>query len=120
MKIAYTHMGEPVPASRPRVTRWGTYNTPRYESFKSLLASEIALHLGTFGRFQGYALKLYAEFHRKSKRKADIDNFLKALMDSIQDSGIIENDTDIKHVEAKVIQVQKNPMIYFELERVGG
>lgn len=116
--ITFQFNAEPVPASRPRVERYGTHNTPKYDDYKSDFSKELQ---GAFPAERATPIKgpfkLTATFCRKYKHKADIDNFLKALMDAIQDSGIIENDSDITHVDANMFQVKEGAHTWFKLER---
>ena len=77
----------PVPASRPRVTRWGTYHLKRYSTWMK----QVALHLpvGDEPVFTG-PVAVYCEFVvRKPKTtklsmpRADNDNLEKATYDAI-------------------------------------
>ena len=98
---------DPVPASRPRVSKWGTYYGKRHQAFrKEALASfddmrergllpEVLLSGG---------LQVWAAFYiRKPKTtklktpRGDIDNYLKLLLDCA--TGYIwEDDTQVEKV----------------------
>jgi len=77
---------EPVPASRPRVTRWGVYYGKRYTAFRKEVSeilgrTDLPKGLPLLGR-----LKVYASFFvlkpRTSIREwpnGDLDNYLKTL-----------------------------------------
>jgi Holliday junction resolvase RusA-like endonuclease len=80
----------PVPASRPRVTRWGTYYGKRHQAFRSecaaLLKQELeqrSLPVPLSGGFQVRVIFLV----KKPKRtildspRGDIDNYIKLLLD---------------------------------------
>ena len=88
---------EPVPASRPRVTRWGVYYGKKYtafmEAFKELVLP-ITQHLGN--------LWIYAEFVCKRPKKVtretpvgDIDNYAKALLDGLTKQGAWKDDDQV-------------------------
>lgn len=89
---------EPVPASRPRVTRWGVYYGKRYTAFRK----EVSEILGRTDLPKGLplqgSLKVYAIFFvlkpKSSIRKwpnGDLDNYLKTL-DSF--NGVLWKDDD--------------------------
>lgn len=95
---------DPVPASRPRVTRWGTYYGERYKQFKAdmekLLMGKgknpISEPVKTDITFwvpipKSYPKKKRDELHgTHCIGNADIDNYEKALYDSLND--VIWND----------------------------
>lgn len=89
---------EPVPASRPRVTRWGVYYGKRYTNFRK----EVSEILGRTDLPKGLPLagplkatvKFFVTKPRTSSRKwpnGDLDNYLKTL-DSF--NGILWDDDD--------------------------
>jgi len=104
----------PVPASRARVTRWSTYFPKRYTQFKKDM--EMAL---TNTSFIPSTKLIYAQldffvsmpksWSKKKKLKkngkfcdnnADIDNYIKAVLDSLE--GIYyENDKQIVMIRAR-------------------
>ena len=109
---------DPVPASRPRVARYGTYYAPRYEQYRKNLANIIA-RLGTTTDIYYSALRLEVTFimpfpksYSKKKRsdldgdycytKPDLDNLEKALYDAM--NGIIYKD-DCQIVEHTVRKI---------------
>jgi len=87
----------PVPAARPRVTRWATFYPKKYTQFKADM--DMALN---DVRFEPYKENVYAKLDffvqipkswSKKKKKlkqgqfcdnnADIDNYCKAILDSL-------------------------------------
>jgi Holliday junction resolvase RusA-like endonuclease len=98
----------PVPASRPRVTRWATYYTKPYERYRDNVGPTIEQALGR-AKAEGilpYDSKLIlAQVFEVLKPRttkleyphADVDNFIKSLWDGLQKHEIILDD---KHVIA--------------------
>lgn len=95
----------PVPASRPRVTRWGTYYGKRYQQFR--VDMENALK---FTQLEPLAGDLWIELEfiiprpKSTKRKipvGDIDNYVKGPLDSMtKHGGFWRDDDQIVHLEA--------------------
>lgn len=89
---------EPVPASRPRVTRWGVYYGKRYTRFRK----EVSAILGRMDLPKGLPLsgplkatvRFFVTKPKSSKREwptGDLDNYLKTL-DSF--NGVFWTDDD--------------------------
>jgi len=87
----------PVPASRPRVSKWGTYYGARYSKFRKDAKPAVE---GAYGGdpLQG-GLEVRAIFYCKrpktTKRRdpgGDVDNYAKAILDSC--NGIVWQDDD--------------------------
>jgi len=77
----------PTPASRPRVTRWGTYYTKTYKAYRAL--AEQAIPKSRQPVLTG-CLKATIEFVCKRPKKVtritpigDIDNYTKAIFDAV-------------------------------------
>ena len=115
--------GEPVPASRPRVTKWGTHNSARYERWKRdatlILASrwrhlpistaaavcvEVVLprpkqrpRTGQHARFwhpvEDYPLPIGGKW-------GDLDNYVKAALDALQSARVITDDCIVVELTA--------------------
>lgn len=80
----------PVAASRPRVGKWGAYYTGTYKEFREEAAGKVYETLGT--DFEPLAsplavtIELYVKRPKTTERgwpKADIDNFAKAVLDTM-------------------------------------
>jgi len=113
VKIEFTFPGEPIPASRPRLSRWGAFTPKRYAEYKRAFAKALrglAMLTGD--------LKLTMCFYRSNKRKVDIDNLMKATMDALQDAGVIENDAQIVDVIASKRVDRERPRVDFTLEAI--
>ena len=96
----------PVAASRPRVSRHGAYYAGPYKRFREEMAEVVPLILGeSFEPYEG-PLKVDIEFYvtrpKKTKLgapKADIDNFLKATLD-VMNQRLWVDDTQIVEIYA--------------------
>jgi len=88
---------DPVPAARPRVTRWSTFYPKKYTSFKEAMEIAISdIHCVPF-EDNVYAkldffIKIPKSWSKKKKEahrgkfcnnNADIDNYCKAVLDSL-------------------------------------
>jgi len=77
----------PVPASRPRVTRWGTYYTKTYKAYRVLADKAIpkSRQPAVTGNLRAY-IEFVCAKPRTTKRqnpRGDIDNHCKAILDAI-------------------------------------
>lgn len=93
----------PVPASRPRVSKWGTYYGKTYKAYRK--AAETAIPQ-TDEPVEGLT-RVVVEFICKRPKKTvrrcpagDIDNHLKSILDAITRAGYIEDDELIVGVKA--------------------
>ncbi|KGK67060.1 RusA family crossover junction endodeoxyribonuclease [Xanthomonas citri] len=100
---------DPVPASRPRVTRWGTYHLKTYKTWLEAAGKYLKglSHVAGQGIRPDTPLIVVAEFVcRKPKTtklltpKGDIDNYLKAPLDAITHAGLWGDDKWITTVVA--------------------
>jgi|TARA_B100000497_G_C7396044_1_gene251591 Holliday junction resolvase RusA-like endonuclease len=106
----------PVPASRPRVTRWSTYYGKKYTNFKEemlSLTSDIVftpLEGNIFAQLQ-FNVPIPKSWTKKKKEAkngaycdnhADIDNYCKAILDSL--NGVYyEDDKQIVMLQATML-----------------
>lgn len=94
----------PVPASRPRVTRWGTYYTKTYKTWMTLAEAVIPSRglpplegpLEVSVRFDCYRPKAT----KLDIPKGDIDNYLKSILDVLTKRGYWLDDKQIVAVTA--------------------
>lgn len=104
MQISLTIEGAPVPAARPRVTRWGTYNEPKYDRYKKQVAIEYWNKYHNEQMFdRGVPLLAKLHFYRpiqkglskkeyarranhevKPSVKPDLDNYTKSIFDGLK------------------------------------
>jgi Holliday junction resolvase RusA-like endonuclease len=80
----------PVAASRPRVGKWGAYYTGTYKEFREEAAAKVYEVLGTdlqpLSGPLAVSIELYVKRPKSTERgwpKADIDNFAKAVLDTM-------------------------------------
>lgn len=94
--IRFVVPGDPVPKARPRVTRHGTYTPQRTRDYEEAVGWAYreaggSLHEGPMG--------LRVIFWHSTRRRADLDNLIKAIADSL--SGIAwKDDSQIVYLEA--------------------
>ena len=99
---------EPVPASRPRVSKWGTYYGKRYEKFRREMREVLRQY--PEAPLVG-PLAVWLEFHisppKTTKRewpRGDVDNYIKGPLDSMTThGGFWEDDDQIVFVRATKI-----------------
>ena len=115
-RLAYFHInGVPRPASRPRVTRNGTFYSKPYAEWKKNALEQYPDKLEhmfdgpLFVRVTVSAggLDIELQEFEVSKRpkgvRGDIDNYVKAAMDFLQESGAIANDKQVELLEAIMV-----------------
>lgn len=101
--------GKPVPASRPRVTRKGTYNEPKYTAYKKALGlvakskikkpleNEVSIKIDFFYEIPKSWTKKKKTEAKWHKSKPDIDNLIKSVLDGL--NGIAYKD------DGQVVQI---------------
>lgn len=89
----------PVPASRPRVSRWGTYYLKTYATWKKS-ANEMLEPYAVPDLFLGLvncSIEAIVKRPKKLTRRfprPDVDNFAKAALDAITTARVVWNDDD--------------------------
>lgn len=116
-KLRLTLFCVPVPASRPRVTRWGTYYTKTYKAYK--VAADKAIPHSFKPPLEGN-IKAIIEFAclrppttKRSNPRGDIDNHIKSILDAVvgtkkNPKGYINDDDQIVELQAIKRWVHKN------------
>lgn len=93
----------PVPASRPRVSKWGTYYTGTYKQWIKDAEATIPEADVTFEGNLSVTLDLVAARPKTTKRdnpRGDIDNYIKAVLDALTKKGYWNDDDQIVHLYA--------------------
>ena len=103
--------GKPVPKGRPRMTRGGRVYTPKKTlEWEKLIQDSIDEDCP---RFEGpveveltfeseTVLCTITQMHEdtKSKLRGDLDNYIKAFLDGLQRSNLIEDDKQVLRIDA--------------------
>tara|TARA_R110002020_G_scaffold206535_2_gene411885 strand:- start:940 stop:1338 length:399 start_codon:yes stop_codon:yes gene_type:complete len=111
----------PVPASRPRVTKWGAYYGKRYTQFKNEAADLIpAMYSGLplTGPLRAL-ITFYCKRAKTTKReypRGDVDNYAKAILDSANGKLYVDDDQIIQLTVTKQYAINEEPMISIYLE----
>lgn len=120
---------KPQPAPRPRVTRWGAYNDPKYTDYKEIVKSfvkeyikeplngAIAIEVNFIFEVPKSWNKVNKENAKWHKSKPDIDNLQKGIMDSL--NGIAyKDDSQVSYMIAKKEYGAENKIMInlYELE----
>lgn len=93
----------PVPASRPRVTKWGTYYTGRYKQWMKDAEATIPEADVAFEGNLNVTLDLVCHKPKTTKRQCplgDIDNYAKSVLDSLTKKGYWKDDDQVIHLYA--------------------
>lgn len=120
----------PVPASRPRVTRFATFYGKKYTDFKSSM--KMAVNDIQFVPFEGnvyakldFFVKIPISWSKKKKsskegkfcdNNADIDNYCKAILDALNDI-YYEDDRQVVMLRARMYW-SNNPRIECEFMEI--
>jgi Holliday junction resolvase RusA-like endonuclease len=89
---------EPVPASRPRVSKWGTYYGKTYEKFRKEAKNQLFDHNGE--KIEGpinALIEVVVTKPKTTKReypRGDVDNFAKGPLDSLTSHANVWEDDD--------------------------
>ena len=110
----------PVSASRPRVSKHGAYFAGAYKEYRKVMQELVPEVLGDFVPI-AYPLSVDVELYVKRPKttkldapRADIDNYLKAVFDSMN-GRLWEDDTQIRQVYAVKQWAMPNEDGYFTL-----
>lgn len=103
----------PVPASRPRVTRWGVYYGKTYKNYREEM--DKALPPSARPPLEGplaVDVTFYIQKPKTTKRhwpRGDIDNYVKAILDAINGKGYWVDDDQVVTLNADKIWVLETP-----------
>jgi len=112
----------PVAASRPRVGKWGAYYTGTYKEFREKAAEIVWETIGkdfeAIDTELAVSIELYVKRPKTTERgwpKADIDNFAKAVLDTMNGK-IWKDDSQITSLHVSKQWADKGEEGYFTLE----
>lgn len=105
----------PQPAPRPRIGRNGAFNTPRYRKYKNDLIWLIKAQRIPTGDYGSIRVVFHMPIPKSVKanpgdphrKKPDNSNLLKALEDALEQSGIINNDSQFWDENIKKVYGEK-------------
>ena len=100
-------------APRPRVGKYGVYNPKSYTEYKDILSTMAKMAMAGSQPLEG-DLTLSVVFGRKTRRRADIDNLLKGVMDALNKIVYLD-DSQITSLQAKKITAA-TPYIEVEVQ----
>lgn len=112
---------KPVPASRPRVSRWGTYYGKTYTTFRDEAARLLADCKGSTSAPLAVITELVLPYPKTSERlypRGDNDNFEKAVWDAVTScKGVWEDDDQIifNATYKRFAEKKEEPGIYLTL-----
>ena len=95
---------EPVPASRPRVTRWGTYYTKRYKDWMVAATAFLPTPPSPFVGPVQVAIDVYCTRPKKPANEypiGDIDNYAKATLDAVTQARIWNDDKQVTELTVR-------------------
>lgn len=111
----------PVPASRPRVSKWGTYYLKTYADWKSAAAGFMPAPPATPATGE-LAVTLLMVCKRPKKLtqpipNGDIDNFSKAALDAVNDAGLWGDDKQVVslHATKRYAEPGEQPKTHIEI-----
>ena len=96
----WTRHANPMPMPRPRVTSKRTFTPAKAQAEKEALAALWAAK-GPREQLRG-AVILVAIFHRRDRRRVDLDNLLKLVMDAGTDAGVWRDDSQVRSIACEL------------------
>ena len=113
--VVFVVAGQPIPKARPRVIEGGSTFTPKATKEWERAVGWSALASGVHVIPGNLAVTL--NFRRKGKRRADLDNLCKAVLDGL--NGVAyEDDYQVVSLSATVAYSSSKPGVTVEIRRV--
>ncbi len=106
----------PVPASRPRVSKWGTYYGKTYSAFRKEAAKVIDAELENDPLEGGLEVSLWffckkPKTTRREEPRGDVDNYIKAILDSCNGKVWVDDDQILRLNAQKRWADERGPRI---------
>ena len=106
----------PVPASRPRVSKWGTYYGKTYSAFRKEAAKVIDAELENDPLEGGLEVSLWffckkPKTTRREEPRGDVDNYIKAILASCNGKVWVDDDQILRLNAQKRWADERGPRI---------
>lgn len=116
--LAFTVYGQPLPKARPRIVGKRAYTPEKTKAWESQVAWVVRAAMGDIQPLTG-DIGVSLVFHRVGKRRADLDNLTKAVLDAL--NGILyEDDKQVNKIEAAVQYKSNKPRVEIRLLTTSG
>jgi crossover junction endodeoxyribonuclease RusA len=114
--ITFTVDGQPVPKQRPRVANGHAYTPQRTADWEALVQAEAWVAMQ--GRYAiASDVEVILRFCRKGKRRADLDNMCKGVLDGM--NGVVfEDDDQVVKITADVTYGWPRPYVTIEVRTI--
>lgn len=86
------------------------------QQYKKMVADTVSQHYPQ--KFNDMRLKVHIDYYPATKRKTDLDNRFKALLDSLTDAGVWLDDEQIDELSIKRMPVYKGGKVIVTVENL--
>lgn len=117
--MTFEVLADPIPLSRPRFSKGRAYLPERSRKYREAVQS-VARQVLTSQDFSfkeeiSCQLKFYRRFKPTSRRFGDLDNLVKAVLDSLQGL-LFDDDAAVTKITAEKLQDIQSPRVEITLE----
>jgi len=109
--------GNPIPKARPRIVNGRAYTPERTAEWEEIVRNTAMLQWT--GRPLGGPLSILMHFSRKNRRRCDLDNLVKAVLDGLQ-GVVFADDWQIVTLAASKSVNRDDPGVEIEIEELAG
>lgn len=126
IRVPLTILGKPVPKQRPRFDRrsgrtFTPAKTRRYEAHVAGVANLAARRMGAGHRgFFKARIRAVVEVYFPDRRRRDVDNVAKSVLDGIQRGQLIADDLQVDELTVRRHLDRENPRVEVLLETIPG
>lgn len=103
----------------PSVNRYYRHVGPRVlisregRKFRMMTVSRLS---GRFPKLTGH-IALFGDFYPPDARRRDLDNVLKCTLDSLVHAGLMDDDSQIKHIDIRMLEpIQPDGLVHIQLK----